>query len=849
LRNFGSLEDSYEGMRTEVVLNAGVNSGQFVPFSGEDWSREESMDAKIIDVNGDGDMDLFIAHPKRYGVYLANAPDKTIEIQSLEAEPSEVGLAVSVKAAVATTSNAGLVNASYGWDFGDGTSITTSEPTASHVYQSAGRYLVTSTVKTDSGADQQSMIHRVHQPLVSGRSQSSSSMIVVNDLVWVVNPDHNSVSVLDYQQGQVLAEIPVGANPVAVGFVDDTVWVSNKTAGSVSAISVNTLSVVDEISVGVGSRPHGIVTDESNNAVYVVLEGTGQLIKIDATSNEIVDTIRVGEHPRHLAINANQTKLYVSRFITAPVPGESTRNLGTGGGGELTVVNLATGFSTQSKVTLPYNNVEDTDRSARGIPNYLMAPVLSPDGLTAFVPAKLDNIYRGSMRDGNAREHNMLVRSIMASVDLQSNTEDTDRRFDFDNNSPVSAVLAGPTGNFLFVVHEASRKLEIFDVYANEIIFSTDVGFAPQALAFSADQKRLFVDNVLSRTVSVYDVSALMNGESDNAVKLQDITRVSNEVLSAQVLLGKQIFHDSGDPALSGQKYISCAVCHSEGGHDGRVWDFSDAGEGLRNTIDLRGRAGVAHGNIHWTANFDEIHDFENDIREIFDGTGLLTDDDYDATVGTLDAQNPKAGLSNRLDALAAYAGSLDTFSDSPYRDSAKQLTPAAVRGRDIFAEANCGKCHAGAEFTDSPNQRFHNIGTVDTDTGSRLGQALVGNGLDTPTLRGLWDGAPYLHDGSAQDLAAAVLAHRARSVGYDVTSLSSSQLQDLVAYLKQIDGNEPAAMLPNAVPENNNAGFVVGSGSAGCVLDGSDVRDPTTTLLILFALLGVLRRRFLHYK
>jgi len=479
----------------------------------------------------------------------------------------------------------------------------------------------------------------------------------------------------------------------------------------------------------------------------------------------------------------------------------------------------------------------------------LMAPVLSPDGTTAFVPAKLDNIYRGSMRDGNAREHNMLVRSIMARVDIQSNTEDMDRRFDFDNNSPVSAVLAGPTGNFLFVVHEASRKLEVLDIYANEIIFSTDVGFAPQALALSADQKTLFVDNVLSRTVSVYDVSALMAGESDNAVKLQDITRVSNEVLSDQVLLGKQIFHDAGDPALSGQKYISCAVCHSEGGHDGRVWDFSDAGEGLRNTIDLRGRGGMAHGNIHWTANFDEIHDFENDIREIFDGTGLLTDDDYETTVGTLDAQNPKAGLSNQLDALAAFVSSLNTFSDSPYRDSEKQLTPAAVRGRDIFAEANCGKCHAGTEFTDSPNQRFHNIGTVDSDTGSRLGQSLVGNGLDTPTLRGLWDGAPFLHDGAAPDLKAAVLAHRSRAVGFDVTSLRSNQLQDLVAYLQQIDGNEPAAMLPKPVAENTNAGFVVGNGRAGCVLGQSGVRDPTTLLIFLVALLGTLRRRLLHYK
>ena len=42
----------------------------------------------------------------------------------------------------------------------------------------------------------------------------------------------------------------------------------------------------------------------------------------------------------------------------------------------------------------------------------------------------------------------------------------------------------------------------------------------------------------------------------------------------------------------------------------------------MRNTITLHGRAGIAHGNVHWSANFDEIQDFEHDIRGAF-GSGL----------------------------------------------------------------------------------------------------------------------------------------------------------------------------------------------------------------------------------
>lgn len=32
----------------------------------------------------------------------------------------------------------------------------------------------------------------------------------------------------------------------------------------------------------------------------------------------------------------------------------------------------------------------------------------------------------------------------------------------------------------------------------------------------------------------------------------------------------------------------------------------------------------MGHGNVHWSANFDEIHDFENDICEHFGGSGLM---------------------------------------------------------------------------------------------------------------------------------------------------------------------------------------------------------------------------------
>ena len=71
-----------------------------------------------------------------------------------------------------------------------------------------------------------------------------------------------------------------------------------------------------------------------------------------------------------------------------------------------------------------------------------------------------------------------------------------------------------------------------------------------------------------------------------------------------------------------------------------------------------------------------------------------------------------------------------------------------------------------------------------------RLGAPLTG--LDTPTLRGLWRTAPYLHDGSAPTLRD-VLTTRNAMDRHGVTSgLSDAELDDLVAFLRCLDDTAP---------------------------------------------------------
>ncbi len=206
----------------------------------------------------------------------------------------------------------------------------------------------------------------------------------------------------------------------------------------------------------------------------------------------------------------------------------------------------------------------------------------------------------------------------------------------------------------------------------------------------SPDGLTLYVNNFMDRSVSAIDLLPLIGFGQTSAPTIQSLSSVGTEKLPANVLRGKQFFYDARDPRLARDSYMSCASCHNDGGHDGRTWDFTGQGEGLRNTIPLKGRAGMSEGFLHWSANFDEVQDFEGQIRSLAGGTGLMADADFNAGTRSQPLGDKKAGLSADLDALAAYLGSLSTFAPSPYRNADGTLTTAAQAGRTVFLKTNC---------------------------------------------------------------------------------------------------------------------------------------------------------------
>ena len=254
---------------------------------------------------------------------------------------------VQIGSVASYTADASGADVRYRWNFGDGTPETawSSSPTATHRFAKAGIYSVTAMVSDGRNLPQsRSFLQIVHLPPTANRPGVSSRIAFEtpaggNARLWVVDQDNDTVSTFDAVTHAKLSETSVGSAPRSVAVAPNgLVWVTNQESATISVIDPATRAVMHTIALPQGSMPFGIAMAPGTAQAFVALEAAGRLLKLDTTSYATLGSVDVGTHARNVSVNEKGSSVYVSRFITPPLPGEATVAPTPATGGEAVVV-------------------------------------------------------------------------------------------------------------------------------------------------------------------------------------------------------------------------------------------------------------------------------------------------------------------------------------------------------------------------------------------------------------------------------------------------------------------------------------------------------------------------------
>ena len=244
----------------------------------------------------------------------------------------------------------------------------------------------------------------------------------------------------------------------------------------------------------------------------------------------------------------------------------------------------------------------------------------------------------------------------------------------------------------------------------------------------------------------------------------------ANQMSQAKVELGRRLFYDA-DLSLDGT--LSCASCHEQR----RAF-----AEGNATHPGVRGAAGrrnvMALGNVAYLSPLTWADPGQTSLetqvatpvagehpvemgmhgQEAEIARRLSADACYRQMFNAaFPATGGEISFAAASDALAAFERTLVSRT-APYDRGA--LPPEARQGEAVFKAKGCVACHAGVNFTDG---RFHAIAPVrgnDLGAFENTGKPADRGLFRTPSLRNAALTDPYLHDGAARTLAAAILAH-----------------------------------------------------------------------------------------
>jgi YVTN family beta-propeller protein len=639
-------------------------------------------------------------------------------------------------------------------------------------------------------------------------TSSPIALSLDNRLLWVVNPKDDSVSVIRTDTNAVLRKIQVGDEPrsIALDANNRFAYVANAAAGSVSVIRIAN-ATFSRFRAGVvasgttGAEPWNVVVSPDGKRVFVANSGQDTITVINTANLRIIGNVDLRNslcndpdrsrhfQPRGLAVSLDNRKLFVTRFFSFTRSGgrQADDNGREGAVCRLdinTSSNAISGYRPAQLITLAPRvtgfqidaNGDGTLDDTSAFPNQLQSIVIrgdqaylpniaaSPSGplrfnvdTQAFVNV-IDGVRGATQTDASAEK--------FLNLHLGAREPEPGKKRLFFANPWAIAFTTRTGAGAGYVVSAGSDLLVKVNVAADgKLSFTVDAnttryidlnnpddpatsgrnaGKNPQGIAINSGGTRAYTMNVVSRNVSVVDLT------SDRVIAVVQTAPLPAPGSPEETrLVGAEVFFSSrgnfNRPAgttvstterLSSEGWQSCASCHFEGLTDGVVWAF---GSGPRKSVPLNGSFNPHDPNdqrvLNYSAIFDEIEDFEINIRNVSGPGPLATpvpcsegapnttnDPNHGLLIGDngninlppcvinafakANANRPQLtvtlpGSSVAVPALTAMRDWVRFAIRTPNGPLVTTATQTQVQqGRELFQQAGCTTCHFGGKWT-----------------------------------------------------------------------------------------------------------------------------------------------------
>lgn len=659
---------------------------------------------------------------------------------------------------------------------------------------------------------------------------SGKGLAVHEGQLFVVSREANSLVVIDRATGDIVRIVAVGERPEQVVVSPDgTAFVTVRHGRSVARITAGSNQVTQLASVG--AEPYGIALSPDAETVYVTVAAENRVVALRATDLITVSNIEVPRRPRGIAVN-QLGQVYVTLQYGSVLRFETAVDGALFDPAPLQLRNQnPADISVHAKTKAPKQVATRAFAAAINPGNHVVyiahvnakpgsveqsnTEILNQEALTSTEcetnckqTCKNSGGYGGVTCSNSCSTSCItktltfphIIRPIEVAVTSFDPTGPSAKPV--EASPPVMDALTGepmtalcdkpmdaahhPLKSMLFVACKGTDNVLVLNTDTLDPMRSTiaeiKVGRAPTAITFSPDGATAYVRNAQSFTVSQIDLAPLFamasvapsqapapgfefsqpNPEQKTLTQPINLVHETEVVfaidhLDEQRKLGRRVFTFARSEGLSANGFFACETCHFEGTEDGLVWFVKD---GPRQTPLLAGKL-VGTEPFNWMGTAETIQ--QNILNTVgrMGGSGL-TDE--------------------QLDAIGAFVMS-DALVPPPNPHLHPEgLTESQKAGKELFFHPSlgCAECHSGNGFTDGKNW---DVGTF-TDLEHTIFEKFSENPLqlNTPAIRGLYYSAPYLHDGSAEDLFELL---NATSATMGVTmQLTGKQRQDLVNYL-----------------------------------------------------------------